>query len=46
MQLISPGGSEFGRSDCEGWMRAAGLEPVAALPVGDHDTLLVARKPA
>ncbi|MEV7546101.1 methyltransferase [Streptomyces sp. NPDC089915] len=46
MQLITNGGSEYTLTECAGWLADAGLELAGTVPLGDHDTLVIARKPA
>lgn len=46
MALLSPGGSEYTLAECREWLAAAGLTDVRTVPLGEHDTLVVARKPA
>ncbi|MFF1610468.1 methyltransferase [Amycolatopsis sp. NPDC058278] len=46
MQLLSPGGSEYTLAECEEYLAAAGLSDVDTVRLGDHDTLVIARKPA
>lgn len=46
MQLITNGGSEYTLAECTRWLHDAGLESVETVPLGEHDTLVIARKPA
>ncbi|NVK79146.1 methyltransferase [Streptomyces morookaense] len=46
MQLITNGGSEYTLAECTAWLADAGLESVQTVPLGEHDTLVIARKPA
>ena len=46
MQLLSPGGSEYTLAECTDYLAAAGLSEVDTVSLGDHDTLVIARKPA
>jgi hypothetical protein len=44
MLLTTEGGAEYTVDECRSWLVDAGLTPVAAQPLGDTDTLVVARK--
>jgi len=44
MQLITPGGSEYTASDCEGWMRGAGFEKTSVHRLTESDQLVVGYK--
>ncbi|MGW0520092.1 methyltransferase [Crossiella sp. NPDC003009] len=43
MLLITHGGSEYTVEECEGWLTAAGFTDVTAAPLGETETLVVAR---
>ncbi|WP_329081885.1 MULTISPECIES: methyltransferase [unclassified Streptosporangium] len=44
MLLTTEGGSEYPVGECREWMEEAGFTVESVKPLGDHDTLIVARK--
>ena len=45
MQLLTPSGSEYTAAECRAWMRAAGIDDLTAIALGEHDTAVIGRKP-
>lgn len=46
MLLATPGGSEYTAAQCHDWLTGAGFAEPRTVPLDDHDSLVIARKPA
>jgi SAM-dependent methyltransferase len=42
MQLLTPGGSEYGFAECRQWLAEAGFQSISTFSLGEHDTCVVA----
>jgi hypothetical protein len=45
MLLTTRGGSEYTAHECRGYLETAGFAATSAQPLGDHDILVIGRKP-